>query len=114
MNKAALPVITVLTALGHVTYGRGKYVRISSKIQIELSSNLGSNKLKFTSSLTSLQNEGILKGEWWEKFSTYHRSVGYNYLINEMCINNRTFKTWGYTRQKTHCVLITKTNYLGK
>ena len=25
MNKAALPVITVLTALGHVAYGRGKY-----------------------------------------------------------------------------------------
>jgi len=27
MNKAALPVLTVLTALGHVASGRGKYVR---------------------------------------------------------------------------------------
>ena len=62
MNKAALPVITVLTALGHVAYGRGKYVRISSKIQIELSSNLGSNSLKFAFPFTSLKNEGILKG----------------------------------------------------
>ena len=62
MNKAALPVITVLTALGHVAAGRGKYVRISSKIQIILSSNLGSNSLKFAFPLTSLQNEGILKG----------------------------------------------------
>jgi len=61
MNKAALPVITVLTLLGHVAAERRKYVSISSKIQIILSSNLGSNSLKFTFLLTSLQNEGILK-----------------------------------------------------
>ena len=60
MNKAALPVITVLTMLGHVAAERRKY-DISSKIQIILSSNLGSNSLKFTFLLTSLQNEGILK-----------------------------------------------------
>jgi hypothetical protein len=61
MNKAALPVITVLTPLGHVASERRKYVSISSKIQIVLSSNLGSNSLKFTLPLTFLQTGGILK-----------------------------------------------------
>jgi len=61
MNKAALPVITVLTLLGHVAAERRKYVTISPKIQIVLSSNLGSNSPKFTLPLTFLQTGGILK-----------------------------------------------------
>jgi hypothetical protein len=40
MNKAALPVITVLTQLGHFASGRRKYVLISSKIETVLTSNL--------------------------------------------------------------------------
>ena len=39
---------------------------------------------------------------------------GYNYLINEMCINSKTFKTRTRTWQKTQCVFITNINYLGK
>jgi hypothetical protein len=60
MNKASLPVITVLTLLGHVASERRKYVIISSKIQTVLSSNLGNNSLKFTFPLTFLQTEGFL------------------------------------------------------
>jgi len=67
MNKAALPVITVLTLLGYGASGRRKYVCVSSKIQTVLSSNLGNNSLKVTFPLTFLHNEGILKGGWWEK-----------------------------------------------
>ena len=53
MNKAALPVITVLTLLGHVAAERRKY-DISSRIQIVLLSNLGSKSLKLTLPLTFL------------------------------------------------------------
>jgi len=53
MNKTAFSVITVLTLLGHGASGRRKYVRISSKTQIVLSSYLGTNPLKVTFPLTS-------------------------------------------------------------
>jgi len=62
MNKAALPIITMLTLLGHVASGRRKYVGISSKLQIVFSSNSGSNSHKYTFSLTFLQTDGNLKG----------------------------------------------------
>ena len=60
MNKAALPVITVLTLLGHVASERRKYIRVSSEVQIVLSENLEYNSPKFTFLLTFLQTEGIL------------------------------------------------------
>jgi len=62
MNKAALPVITVLTLLGHVASEKRKYVGVSSKLQTVLSSNLGSNSHKYTFPLTFLQTDGNLKG----------------------------------------------------